>query len=77
MGGNTFITECRKDSYEAWGLILTMMLSYCLKTGKGLNHCVLDFPILKKKNRTGGRIGVVNEEDNIYLPWDDATKPDV
>lgn len=54
MGGNTFITECRKDSYEAWGLILAMMLSYCLKTGKGLNHCVLDFPILKKKGQGVG-----------------------
>lgn len=49
MGGNAFITECRKDSYEAWGLILTMMLSYCLKPGKLLNLSALDFPICKKR----------------------------
>lgn len=54
MGGNTFITECRKDRYEAWGLILTVMLSYCLKPGKLLNLCALDFPFVKK--RIGQRV---------------------
>lgn len=62
MGGNTFITECRKDRYEAWGLILTVMLSYCLKPGKLLNLCALDFPFVKKRIGQEGMIDVVRGE---------------
>lgn len=67
--------ECRKDSYETWGLILTLMLNYCLNPSKWLHLHAPDFPICKKNNRAGSGIDV-EKENKVSLSYGDAIKPD-